>query len=43
MVFKRGRVWWYEFTFQGQRVRASSHSTSRTVAKMAEAQRRRGT
>jgi integrase len=41
MVFKRGRIWWYEFSFQGQRVRASSHSASRTVAKLAEAQRRR--
>ena len=41
MVFKRGRIWWYEFTFQGQRVRASSHSASRTVAKLTEAQRRR--
>jgi len=34
-------MWWYEFLFMGQRVRESSHSRSRTVARDAERQRRR--
>jgi integrase len=34
-------VWWYEFVFMGQRVRETSHSHSRTVARDAEHQRRR--
>ena len=41
MVYKRGGVWWYEFAFLGQRVRESSRSTSKTVARDAERQRRR--
>jgi len=40
-TFKRGGVWWYEFSFQGQRIRESSRSASRTIAKQAEQVRRR--
>ena len=40
-VFKRGEVWWYKFYFAGQCIRESSKSTSKTVAKEAESQRRR--
>jgi integrase len=40
-VFKRGGVWWYKFYFAGQFIRESSKSTSKTVAKDAENQRRR--
>jgi hypothetical protein len=40
-VFKRGGVWWYKFYFAGQFIRESAKSTSKTVAKDAENQRRR--
>ena len=40
-VFKRGGVWWYKFYFAGQFIRESTKSTSKTVAKDAETQRRR--
>jgi integrase len=40
-LFKRGKVWWYEFWFAGRRIRESSKSGSRTVAKGAEQKRRR--
>src|SRR5258707_5537072 len=40
-LFKRGRVWWYEFLFARRRVRESAKTTSKTVAKLAEQQRRR--
>ena len=39
--FKRGGVWWYKFYFAGQLIRESSKSTSKTVAKNVEQQRRR--
>ena len=39
--FKRGGVWWYKFYFAGQLIRESSKSTSKTVAKNAEQERRR--
>jgi site-specific recombinase XerD len=39
--FKRGGVWWYKFYFAGQLIRESSKSTSKTVAKEAEKERRR--
>ena len=38
---KRGKYWWYEFIFAGRRVRESSKSPSKTVAKVAEQQRKR--
>jgi integrase len=40
-VYKRGKVWWYKFKFGGQRIRESSRSTSKTVARDAEFARRR--
>jgi hypothetical protein len=40
-VFKRGGVWWYKFYFVGQFIRESAKTTSKTVAKDAENQRRR--
>jgi len=40
-VFKRGEVWWYKFYFAGRLIRETSKSTSKTVAKAAEQQRRR--
>ena len=40
-IFRRGGVWWYEFYFAGRRVQESSKSTSKTVAKTAEQNRRR--
>jgi integrase len=40
-VFKRGKVWWYEFVFAGRRIRASVKTHSKTVAKLAEQKRRR--
>lgn len=35
------KVWWYDFVFQGQRVRESAKTRSKTVAKDAERARRR--
>ncbi len=40
-LFKRGNVWWYEFWFAARRVRESSKTTSKTLAKAAEQKRRR--
>jgi len=40
-LFERGDVWWYEFWFAGRRIRESSKSPSKTVAKNAEQKRRR--
>jgi integrase len=40
--FKKGRIWWYRFNFAGQLIRESSKSTSKTIARQAEQQRRRG-
>ena len=42
MTYRRGKIWWYEFSFQGQRIRESSKSGSKTIAKQAELERRRG-
>ena len=39
--FLRGDIWWYEFWFAGRRIRESSKSESKTVAKSAEKNRRR--
>ena len=39
-IFKRGTVYWYEFTVQGQRIRESSGLRNRTAAIRAEAIRR---
>jgi integrase len=40
-VFKRGKVWWYEFWFAGRRIQESTKAKSKTVAKLAEQKRRR--
>jgi integrase len=40
-VIKRGNTWWYEFIFAGKRIRESAKTTSKTVAKEAEKNRRR--
>lgn len=40
-LFKRGKIWWYEFYFANRRVRESSKTPSKTVAKSAEQKRRR--
>ena len=40
-LFKRDNVWWYEFLFARRRVRESARTTSKTVAKQAEQNRRR--
>ena len=41
MLYRRGSVWWYKFTFAGRSFRESSKSTSKVVARDAERQRRR--
>ena len=38
---KDSKVWWYDFIFEGQRVRESAKTRSKTVAKNAERIRRR--
>lgn len=40
-VFRRDKVYWYEFVFAGQRIRESSKSRSKTIAQDAERARRR--
>src|SRR6516164_2260133 len=40
-IFKRGEIWWYEFQFQGQRIRQSSKSPIKAVCIQAERERRR--
>src|SRR5271154_4464871 len=40
-LFRRGNIWWYEFLFARRRVRESAKTTSKTVAKQAEQNRRR--
>src|SRR5579864_6695742 len=35
------KIWWYDFVFQGQRVRESAKTRSKTVARDAERTRRR--
>jgi integrase len=40
-VYERGGVWWFEFMFQGQRIRESAHTNSKTVAREAERAHRR--
>lgn len=40
-LFKRNNVWWYDFSFGNQRIRESTRSTSKTIARDAEQQRRR--
>ncbi len=41
-TFKRGNVWWYEFSFRGARIRETSNSRVQAVAERIERERRRG-
>jgi integrase len=40
-VYKRGEVYWFKFRFQGQLIRESAKTNSKTIARDAERQRRR--
>jgi integrase len=40
-VYKRGKLWWYSFIFAGRRIQEPGKTTSKTVAKLAEQERRR--
>jgi hypothetical protein len=40
-VFRRGKTWWYKFTINGQTIRESAKTNSKTVARDAELVRRR--
>jgi len=39
-VYKRGKVWWYKFTFSGEMIRASTKQGNRRVAEQIEAARK---
>jgi integrase len=39
-VYRRGKIWWYSFEFQGRRVQESSGFTNKTAALRTEAKRR---
>lgn len=39
-IFKRGGVYWYEFEFNGQRIRESAHTGNKEVARQADAAHR---
>src|SRR5580700_10641567 len=36
-VYKRGRVWWYKFTWKGEPIRESTKQTNKRVAEQIEA------
>src|SRR5271166_6001557 len=36
-VYKRGRVWWYKFTWKGEAIRESTKQTNKRVAEQIEA------
>src|SRR6266478_5006299 len=40
-LYKRGGVYWFEFMFQGQRIRESAGTNSKTLAEKIERHRRR--
>ena len=40
-VYKRGETYWFKFLFQGQLIRESAKSNSKTVAREAKRARRR--
>lgn len=42
MVYKRGRVWWFKFTFNGEAFRESTKQTNKRVAEQIEAARKTG-
>lgn len=39
-IYRRGKIWWYSFEFQGKRVQESSGFTNKTAALRVEAKRR---
>lgn len=39
-VYKRGEVWWYEFYFNGARVRQSAKTSRKTIALKSESDHR---
>lgn len=39
-LYKRGETWWYEFVFDGKRIRGSAKTKSENAAKKAERKRR---
>lgn len=41
-TFRRGSIFWFEFSFRGARIRESSHSPVKAVAEWLERERRRG-
>ncbi len=40
MVYRRGKVWWFKFTFDGQQFRESTKHTNKRVAEQIEAARK---
>jgi hypothetical protein len=36
-VYKRGRVWWYKFTWRGEPIRESTKQTNKRLAEQIEA------
>ena len=40
-LYRRGGIWWYEFWFSGRHIQESSKSKSKTLARIAEQNRRR--
>src|SRR5882672_2278138 len=41
MLYKRGNVWWFRFRFEGQMIRESANTNSKSLAREAERTRRR--
>jgi hypothetical protein len=41
-VYKRGKVWWFKFTFNGEPFRESTKQTNKRVAEQIEAARKTG-
>ena len=39
-VYKRGKVWWFKFGFEGQTIRESAKTTNKRTAEQIEAARR---
>jgi integrase len=39
-LYRRGKIWWYEFRFQGRKIQESSHFTNKTKAIQVQAKRR---
>jgi hypothetical protein len=39
-VYRRGKIWWYKFRFEGRRIQESSGCTNRTAALRSEAKRK---